>query len=427
MSTPPSSPPPPPPLSFSPQETYSALSTYLFTHRASVLSIELFPSGIPLPPSPSPILTEDLNLALSKKQIIQSFLIARRILLHRPVAEEGRDGFKRGGACEQEEGDGRGGGGGGGGELDGDTDDDDQRTAATILLIYNSEHLTAANWLKRYLQRRLAALQREEGQGQRQEHFDPAITITIPSQPPHHQQKQHQEAQLLIQQELTFSTTLLTSPLPLHTKSPTLWAHRFWLVSNYRRDHFTSLYPQEHKQEKKVQMQEWFLAEVEVVLAAADVHRGNYHAFHYARRLIWFLFENKDKKKKKKNESCWDDCNNKHNSQETETKPPLRNFLNPLTTRLHRFCLSHPSDISGWTFLLFIFRWAHTYKHPLQPLYSLPDKHAVEDLHDDVITRTEGFVSSVGWKGKSVAWFVGEMRAMQEMRIGERMEGRERG
>jgi protein prenyltransferase alpha subunit repeat containing protein 1 len=66
--------------------------------------------------------------------------------------------------------------------------------------------------------------------------------------------------------ELTLLESLLTSPLPKHNKSPTLWQHRRWVVST-----FVDIKGQE------------FRMELSIVQRSTKVHPRNYYAWGYAR------------------------------------------------------------------------------------------------------------------------------------------------
>ncbi|TAQ86916.1 hypothetical protein B7494_g4771 [Chlorociboria aeruginascens] len=74
----------------------------------------------------------------------------------------------------------------------------DLRNSTAVILLINPEHLTAANARKRLIQ----ACQARSGT----------------------------ELHAALAEELMFTDSMLTSQLHRHTKSPTLWGHRRWLV-----------------------------------------------------------------------------------------------------------------------------------------------------------------------------------------------------
>ncbi|KAK0634995.1 hypothetical protein B0T17DRAFT_484852 [Bombardia bombarda] len=145
--------------------------------------------------------------------------------------------------------------------------------ATAVLLLMDPEHLTAANTRKRLL-RGLAA------------HRD--------------------EQQVVLEREKRLVDSLLTSRLHRHTKSPTLWNHRRWLLLE-----FTSLSLPVHVH-----------ADItSVVLVAAERHPRNYYAWCHARFLM--------------------------SLQATESSEPI-------IATIKKWCFQHHTDISGWSFLYFL-------------------------------------------------------------------------
>ena len=109
---------------------------------------------------------------------------------------------------------------------------------------------------------------------------------------------------------------------------------------------------------------------MKVVLQAADRHKSNYHAFLYARRLLAFL--------------------------------PGMLVSEDLVGRVHMFCLKHPRDISGWSFLAFLLE---------REMRGCGSQEEAGRMRDRVISKTEGFVRDLGWKGASVDWVLKVMGA----------------
>ncbi|KAI8634168.1 hypothetical protein F5Y19DRAFT_201835 [Xylariaceae sp. FL1651] len=138
--------------------------------------------------------------------------------------------------------------------------------ATTILLLMDPEHLTAANIRKRAL-------------------LDNGNPI-----------------EAALKRELRFVDTLLTARLHRHTKSPTLWSHRRWLVSTCWGNGFS-----------------WDLRHdiQHVVMVAGERHPRNYVSWQHARLLI---------------------------DHDLSLAPTV-------AADMKEFCLRNHSDISSWTFL----------------------------------------------------------------------------
>ncbi|KAI1428805.1 hypothetical protein F5Y12DRAFT_632707 [Xylaria sp. FL1777] len=140
-------------------------------------------------------------------------------------------------------------------------------TAATsIILLMDPEHLTAANIRKRIL--------------------STSGNLTWAS----------------LKKERHFVDTLLTARLHRHTKSPTLWSHRRWLVTTC----MTLGIPWDIRYDIK-----------HVIMVAGERHPRNYVAWQHARLLL-------------------------------DREPSLAAAIAP---DMKEFCLKNHSDISGWTFL----------------------------------------------------------------------------
>lgn len=160
------------------------------------------------------------------------------------------------------------------------------------MLLFDPEYLIAANARKRRLQH----LRQLDGI----EHFEEVL-----------------------QSEFRLLDSFCTSPLKRHTKSPTLWSHRRWLVSTYR-EH---LYDTRNKKQSSAFIEH----EMHVVMKAGDRHPKNYYAWDYARKLLELAMRS--------------------GSLADQLEDP-RVFARAVYT----WCARHPSDISGWMFLLFMLR-----------------------------------------------------------------------
>lgn len=114
----------------------------------------------------------------------------------------------------------------------------------------------------------------------------------------------------------------LTSHLHRHTKSPTLWGHRRWLV-----DLSTST-PSKRNVLEDLQS---------VVLVAAERHPKNYYAWSHMRWLIrTFTYS---------------------------TNPSNLNEVSRIITITKDWCSRHPNDTSGFSFLLFILSYSQSASH----------------------------------------------------------------
>jgi hypothetical protein len=122
--------------------------------------------------------------------------------------------------------------------------------ATKVMLLFDPEHLTAANFRKR----RLAALR----------------FSTIP------------EAELAFRKaaeyEFCFLDSILTSPLHRQSKSPTLWYHRFWLLELIDIPNF-NIVPDHGKPD-------FWRTELAAVCKSGEQHPKNYYAWQYGRRLV---------------------------------------------------------------------------------------------------------------------------------------------
>ncbi|KAI1182337.1 hypothetical protein F5B17DRAFT_194978 [Nemania serpens] len=143
---------------------------------------------------------------------------------------------------------------------------DDVVAATSILLLMDPEHLTAANIRKRAL-----------------------LASGGPSQPS-------------LKREQQFVDTILTARLHRHTKSPTLWSHRRWLVATS----WALGISQNIRHDIK-----------NIVMVAGERHPRNYVAWQHARFLV------------------------DHDSSLAAT----------IAIDVKAFCLRNHSDISGWMFL----------------------------------------------------------------------------
>ncbi|KAI1083921.1 hypothetical protein F5B20DRAFT_576859 [Whalleya microplaca] len=143
--------------------------------------------------------------------------------------------------------------------------------ATAVLLLMDPEHLTAANVRKRAI-----AAATEKGKLNA----------------------------LSLRREKQFVDSLLTSRLHRHTKSPTLWSHRRWLLQQFIAS------------DMAVDLEQDI---TEIVMVAGVRHPRNYTAWHHARFLL-------------------------------NLRPQMAEIIAP---RVKDFCLKNPHDVSGWSFLIY--------------------------------------------------------------------------
>jgi protein prenyltransferase alpha subunit repeat containing protein 1 len=110
-----------------------------------------------------------------------------------------------------------------------------------------------------------------------------------------------------LRRELQFVDTLLTARLHRHTKSPNLWSHRRWLLQQYQ-SFSLEVHVREHLER--------------IILVAAERHPRNYYAWSHMRWLV----DTSDLTGKTKKE---------------------------IISRVQDWCVRHPNDTSGFSFLLF--------------------------------------------------------------------------
>jgi hypothetical protein len=188
------------------------------------------------------------------------------------------------------------------------------------VLLFDPEYLTAANFRKRYL---LYA--------SKQGHFE-----------------------LAWKRELIFLDSVLSSPLHRQSKSPTLWYHRYWLLSTF----LPEFCPGDDFGE------DFLKHEISIVFRSAERHQHNYYAWQYARRLISILAP----------------AISKHKSTETRVTEGLLD-------ETFAWCLQHPSDTSGWSFLSFLM------------------SRAVQNTQQNIliVQKTADFAGSYKWS-KEALW-----------------------
>ncbi|KAJ4267302.1 hypothetical protein NW762_003406 [Fusarium torreyae] len=193
--------------------------------------------------------------------------------------------------------------------------DEITRSTAVILLM-DPEHLTAANTRKRL--------------------------ITTKSD--------DEDVTNILKLEKHLVDSLITSRLHRHTKSPTLWNHRRWLMGQFR------LHGVEASVEDDL---------TKIIAVSGERHPRNYYAWCHARYLInTFIIP-------------------ATNAEEA---------LSRLITATQKWCFVHHNDISGWQFLIFLL-----------------DKHPTETT--SVFRETLKLAGSFKWRNESVWYFLRHIAA----------------
>lgn len=155
--------------------------------------------------------------------------------------------------------------------------DPETQEATAVALLMDPEHMTAANIRKRFVLSKLNSDRTSEA---------------------------------ILQQEKQFLDSLLTTRLHRHTKSPTLWNHRRWLMERFKEFGIHLSYRQDFST---------------IIMVAAERHPRNYYAWHHARWLI------------------------SHANAELNA-----GVLMDIIDDTKLWCLKHHDDISGWSYLSFI-------------------------------------------------------------------------
>ncbi|RKF56579.1 putative protein prenylyltransferase [Golovinomyces cichoracearum] len=190
--------------------------------------------------------------------------------------------------------------------------------ATAIILLVDSEHLTAANTRKRLLKKSI--------------------------------ERNQDIAQEVFAAEICWVDGYLTSHLYRHTKSPTLWAHRRWVIEQNKL--FVSA---------KYMMQNLN----DVIFIAAQRHPRNYYAWSHARWLQSL------------------------NTVVPKGMPEL-SISKSIISAVQDWCLRNPSDTSGFSFLLYC-------------LMTTPD---LEECALSVFTKTFRTAISYRWSQESIWCFL---------------------
>lgn len=289
-------------------------------------------------------------------------------------------------------------------------------SATRVLLLWDPNHITAANFRKRHL------LSRSQFK---------AASISNLQSTPHHSAPPAASFLSILRSELSFLTSLVTSPLPKAPKASTLWAHRLWLVRSFHTDVLVLFQLEqvnwrelevdspskwveegtngnskdeaailENKALQKGELassspnsalQHLYTTELQIVMRAADRHPRNFYAWGYARALFTYL-----------------------------TTPSSTKYSTPASAILslslalsvlpstHSWCMTHPRDISGWTFLVFLIQRLGLGPEPVGGSFpSDVDMQATASREvKRILSATTEAAEKFQWRGESIRWFL---------------------
>ena len=292
------------------EAAYRAIADVLTPSSPTSARLELEFLGreyLPLPED-SPFFLRDGNaVAIPKLALVLAFVVARKLLQKLLSAESttGRDSER------------------------------EQLRATAVLLMMDPEHLTAANTRKRILREHIRNSTDAAG------------------------------AAAVVANELWLIDSFLTGHLHRHTKSPTLWNHRRWLLA------FASL------QEKHPVRVDPLRDITQVVMVAAERHPRNYYAWDHARWLVGAAAAT-------------------HESQD-------RHVL-----AVRDWCYRHHTDTSGWSFLLFLLTVAGAQSGRDEACPPSP-------LLAETVAQVEQMAASLRWMGESVWVFLRAAVAYTEL------------
>ncbi|KAF3388748.1 hypothetical protein F1880_003428 [Penicillium rolfsii] len=292
-----------------PDDAFQQLAGIFADRGDTILEIEIIPSSLG-----SPFLQDGSSIGMTKKTLVQAYTIARHVFVKKLMSMTEDDLLVSLLKTDP-----------------GQSVASDQVTTE-IMLLFDCEHLTACNWRKRRL---LAAIARRKDVP-----FRESSLIQI------------------LKTELTLLQSYQCSPLHRHTKSPTLWSHRLWVLKQL-------LKIEDHSLETLLDLKRHELA---VVFRAGELHPKNYYAFTYMRQLHALLARAPVEERDSPNWSA----------------ALATTLVNPVLD----WCLSHPRDISGWAFGIYLLSHVSDWQ-----------------LQVDAVGRVLRFARDVGWEGESLWTF----------------------
>ncbi|MCJ1425231.1 hypothetical protein MMC29_003119 [Sticta canariensis] len=351
---------PPPPVA---PEIYSDFISLISATPPQILELDILPSSYP-----PEIHSDSLSVALPKPLLASLFLTARQVFLsylslQRTVCDQNEDNRK-----DQA-----------GSKTKATSSNPSSYSAALdstlVILLWDPNHLTAANFRKNYLlSLHICRSTSLENNGVLLE----ALTA-----------------------EFHYLTSLLTSPLPKHTKSSTLWSHRLFLLRTFGPEivqiHSLTGFSTNTTTPLELHSQTatLWIRELSIILTAGERHPRNYYAWNYARQLLDTL-------------AGRDDVSPKTEKRAPETLGiEMRKCLvEDSVAAVQKWCFAHPRDISGWAFLAFLLQELHYDRTSITTARSATEN---EDAPKRVVAETKEFVRKFGWRGASVEWFLKAM------------------
>lgn len=326
-------------------DLYTTLIHHLQPTSPSILEIDILPSSLSssnqILHSPSPP-----SLALSKTLLVTLFLHARSVFFKLETKSQAQSLHTS----------------------DEYNDNDARLQSTTVLLLFDPNHVTAANFRKRHT----LNLSRDDNT-----HLPNNLSASNP---------ENETQQQAIRSELCFLTSLVTSPLHKHAKSSTLWAQRLWLWKNYGKSIREMNRGEEAPTDVRICAEVW-KDELDVVMKAGERHPRNYYAWDYARQLMCIL------------RPLLDGC-----KDASTANKKLHTVLLESLGKVHAWCLMHPRDISGWAFLSFLLERVRDEICIGEGVDS--DKERMEREISRVMSETKEWVWKYEWRGESVEWFL---------------------
>ncbi|KAI9853239.1 MAG: hypothetical protein M1824_001493 [Vezdaea acicularis] len=289
-----------------PKQLYGELSFYLGKERDQVHELDILPSSFIIPVgSVSPVLHEGNSIAIRKRDLVKAFSAAR-------------EGFFKGLASASEEGH--------NGSFNYKLLD-----STRVILFFDPEHLTAANFRKRHLvsHKQLFKTKKfENGHDTREGdylHCGRCGEIALAGKARKWPLLAHSCTLLedAVAVELALSESYLTSPLHRHSKSPTLWNHRRWVISEFGPG-LTKKADVSFRKGEKERIRLLCYKELAVVIKAAERHPKNYYAWNYLHLLLSQL-----------------------KAYEIDS-----DLIGGFRLRVGEWCQKNPGDTSGWSFML---------------------------------------------------------------------------
>lgn len=220
--------------------------------------------------------------------------------------------------------------------------------ATSVLLLLDPEHMTAVNARKRHIR--------------------------------HVKEQNPEELDAALDAELYFTDSLLTSRLHRHTKSPTLWGHRQWLL--------------ELCIDRQRPVESLLAALEKLIFVSAERHPRNYYAWCHARYLLGLVCRGSQ------GQSTADGGEQGQQQKTTDD-------LEKSTQTVKKWCFSHPDDISGWSFLMVLVEQQHR------------PQAATTRMAPALVSETLHLADAFSWRGESVWYFLRNMLRRSWLRDGD--------